>query len=299
VVPANHDPLVPGSVWDHPAWRDKAARVHIARNAEPIVIGDADFLPSPLSRRSSAADPTDAFSTFTGERDRIRVGIAHGSLRGAGARDELIANDFPIDRAVVQRAQLDYLALGHWHTPSSHAVDGITRIAYCGSHEPTKFGETAESGSSGQCLLVTIDGPRCSPVLEPVRTQCLQWRQCEQELVGTEDLSSLRASIDREPSESKDAVLLDLLLTGTIAPSDVEAIDDLETLARARFLFARIRRDQLLLTPDDASWIDRLPPGVPQAVARRLLKGAGSEFEGRVAREAMHLLFRISQEKAQ
>ena len=298
VLPANHDPLVPGGVWEHPAWLDKEPHVHVARSSEPIDIDGVRFLPCPLSRRTSPEDPTDAIPTLPTADDRIRVGIAHGSLRGAGAAEDQIADDFPIDRAVVRRARLDYLALGHWHTPSLHAIDGVERIAYCGSHEPTKFGETSESGASGQCLLVTIDAPGATPSIEALRTQRLEWRQTKREILGAEEVAAVRTMLEHEPPESKGQVLFDLVLTGSIAPSDAAALDDLEILARERFLFARIRRETLILKPETQAWIEDLPPGVPHAVARRLLDRATAPAEVHVAREALDLLYRISREVA-
>src|SRR4051812_47259196 len=34
LLPGNHDPLVPGSVWEHPAWASHA-NLHVLREAEP------------------------------------------------------------------------------------------------------------------------------------------------------------------------------------------------------------------------------------------------------------------------
>jgi hypothetical protein len=208
--------------------------------------------------------------------------------------DDQIGDDFPIDRAVVRRAQLDYLALGHWHTPSIHLVDGAARVAYCGSHEPTKFGEQSASGASGQCLLVSIDAPGAPPILESVRTSCLEWRQSERTINGVDDITALRAMIDQEPPESREHVLIDLMLNGSIPPNAGGAIEDLETLAGERFLLARVRRGALILSPVDDTWIDELPAGVSRAVARRLIAQSQTKAEPDVARAALDLLYRLS-----
>jgi len=298
VLPANHDPLVPGGVWEHPAWKDKDPRVRILRSTEPFQIGGALFLACPLLSRTSPEDPTDALQSTGASRDQIRIGIAHGSLRGAGAPDDQIADDFPIKREVVRRAALDYLALGHWHTPSIHEVDGVERIAYCGSHEPTKFGETSEKGASGQCLVVTIEAPGGPPVLESLNTRTLEWRSEKLVVSSVGDLTELRSRLDREPADSRERTLLDLVLTGVISPADATALDDLLVLARERFLYARIRSDALTLRPDGEGWIDQLPAGVPRAVARRLADLADSPNSSSTARDALDLLYRIHAEVA-
>jgi DNA repair exonuclease SbcCD nuclease subunit len=294
ILPANHDPLVPGSVWEHPAWKDKEPHVRVARGCEPFEVNGALFLPSPLSSRTSPQDPTDVFPAPPVQRDRIRIGVAHGSLRDAGVADDQIVDDFPIDRRAVHRAQLDYLALGHWHTPSVHSIDGVERIAYCGSHEPTKFGERSASSASGQCLVVTIEAPGAPPILEPVRTAVLEWRQSEHTITGLADVTALRAQIEQETANSKEHVLLDFALSGAIPPGAGEALDDLEILIGERFLFARVHRDALILNPPDDGWVDELPGGVPRAVARRLLEQATGADRSQVARASLDLLYRLS-----
>ncbi len=297
VLPANHDPLVPGGVYEHPAWRDVEPRVSVLRTSAPLEVGEATIFPAPLSRRSSPEDPTGVVPSHSGARDRIRIGIAHGSLRGAGAPDAEIADDFPIDRGVVERGALDYLALGHWHVPSTHEVGGAPRIAYCGSHEPTKFGEFSAGGKSGQCLLVTIDRAGAVPLLEALPTSILEWRQERRTLAGAEDLALLRAQIDREPDPSRGGTLYDLVLAGWLPPAALLDLLDLADLARERFLHARIRSSDVRARAEDDSWIEALPAGVPRAVAAKLSAIAGTEAEGAaVARTALELLYRLDRE---
>ncbi|MBM4014763.1 MAG: hypothetical protein FJ293_07355, partial [Planctomycetes bacterium] len=57
VLPANHDPLVPGGLFDHPAWRDAAPRVTVLRESGPIAVGAADLFACPLVAAHSVADP--------------------------------------------------------------------------------------------------------------------------------------------------------------------------------------------------------------------------------------------------
>src|SRR5262245_60894654 len=47
ILPGNHDPLVPGSVWEHPAWA-LHANLHVLREAEPIAIAGGVLYPCPL-----------------------------------------------------------------------------------------------------------------------------------------------------------------------------------------------------------------------------------------------------------
>src|SRR5436189_169510 len=74
--------------------------------------GGAVLLPSPCTARASTEDPT--LRLPAGDPSKIRIGVAHGSLRGCGF--EVEPDDFPIAADAAERAGVDYLALGHWHS---------------------------------------------------------------------------------------------------------------------------------------------------------------------------------------
>ena len=71
------------------------------------------LLPAPLTHRHSLDDPTADFDTMATPRARLRVGLAHGSIRDFGSRGEA-NNQIPPDRA--ERSDLNYLALGGWNS---------------------------------------------------------------------------------------------------------------------------------------------------------------------------------------
>lgn len=297
VLPANHDPLVPHGVFAHPAWAAAEPKVRVLRTNEPVAAGAAVLLPCPLRQRSSFDDPTHSIPSAESTGRTIRVGVAHGSLRDAGAPNEELVDDFPIDRDCVRRARLDYLALGHWHTPSRHEVEGVIRVAYCGSHEPTKFGEQSEAGRSGECLLVEIEGPGVEPRLHPLRTAVLDWRQTRREVRSRDEVDRLREELDGESDVARTSALLHLELEGTLDLPDAARLIEIAELASARFLFARVDQDRVLLRPADTHWVGALPSGVPQAVARRLLDEAASGSpDARTARAALDCLFDLASE---
>jgi DNA repair exonuclease SbcCD nuclease subunit len=289
VLPGNHDPLVPKGVFDHLAWEDARPNVTVLRDRAMIAIGDADVFPCPLLRANSVEDPLAALPSPTGPRNRIRIGIAHGSLTGAAAPDDDITEDFPMDRAHARRAWLDYLALGHWHSQSVHDVDGVPRIAYSGTHEPTKFGE------NGGCVIVTVDAPGAAPGIERVPCAELEWRQRTETLSASGDLEVIRRGIEAEPPDSRARVLLDLKLEGTISVAEHERLADLESLLPNRFLHARLRRDKLRLLPADDRWVETLPSGAPRATARALVaQAAKAGREAEVAARALAMLFEVA-----
>lgn len=295
VLPGNHDPLVPGSVFEHPAFADARAVVTVISRPCVIPVGDGEIVASPLTAKESEDDPTTVFPPPpAGTPRRVRIGLAHGSLRGAGAADADISFDFPIDRIVVSTCDLDYLALGHWHSASFHEVDGVVRVAYAGTPEPTRFGETG----SGGALLVTIPAPGAPPVIETLPVAVLRWRDEDLSLSAEDDVRSLRSSIDRESPAEGRRTLLRIALSGVTDPRRFRDLDDLEDLGRQRFLHFRLDRTTLAVEPSDASWIADLPEGPPRRVAASLLARAAGQDPGgaALAREALRLLFEAARE---
>src|SRR5713101_3539094 len=109
VIPGNHDPLVPGSVWEHPAWRSYG-QIYVLKQAESVEIPGGVLYPCPVREKRSARNPT-AWINTDGTQG-IRLGLAHGTIEGVSHEEP----DYPIPRDAVARTGLDYLALGHWHS---------------------------------------------------------------------------------------------------------------------------------------------------------------------------------------
>jgi DNA repair exonuclease SbcCD nuclease subunit len=278
VLPGNHDPLGPGSIYSHAAWKEVAARVRVLSSTEPVEIADAIFLPSPCFARASTEDPTRAIVETTSEK--IRIGVAHGSLRGQGF--EPAADDFPI--APDAAARFDYLALGHWHSTLL-----LGKLAYPGTHETTKFGER----DSGNALEVRLTRG-CAPEIVVHATGRLQWIDRVVELSEDDAVARLRAELDA--IERPERTLLRLSLSGLLGKDGFAQLSELCDAAETRFLSARIEREAILPRPDStAGWLAALPDGIARRVGERLLADAA---ESPVAREALARLVALSRKAA-
>ena len=86
-----------------------------AFSAEPVILKDGKLavLPAPLLRRHESIDVSDALDTMVSPVGAVRVGVAHGSVKNRLPERSEATNEIADDR--VQRARLDYLALGDWH----------------------------------------------------------------------------------------------------------------------------------------------------------------------------------------
>lgn len=314
LIPGNHDPLVPGSVWEHASWKSHA-NLRVLTADEPVEVAGVTLYPCPLHEKYSPRDPT----RWIDARDdsRVAIGIAHGTVEGV-AQGEL---DYPIPRDAADRAGLDYLGLGHWHSfasyPSSGApsLGGISpraggnlsggasdedasRLAYSGTHETTKFGER----DSGNALLVEIPARREMPRLTPIRTGGLTWRVIERGLADDGDAARLRQEL--EAIGVADTTLLDVRLSGVLGRDDESELKGMEELLQARFLFGRLDASRVVPRPDDDRWLDELPAGVIRESARQIrswcdpgwVEGRPEGASPEVATRALLELYRIQRE---
>lgn len=267
LIPGNHDPLAPGSVWEHPVWR--TANLHVLREAAPVEVGGAEILPCPLQEAHGRRNPTAWIPFAPGER--IRIGLAHGHVEGIPQAEP----DYPIPRDAAERAGLDYLALGHWH---SHAVfageQDAVRMAYSGTHEPTGFGER----DSGNALLVEIAAPGAAPNIRPVRTGGLRWLEFAEEMRTPGQLDEVAAAV--EEVEAPETALVSVRLSGLVFAGGVGKIAQLRDILASRFLFGRLDEAGLRPAPEDAAWLDGLPEGVLREAAARLRELADPGYTG-------------------
>lgn len=268
VIPGNHDPLVPGSVWEHPAWRS-TEKVRVLREEKPVEAPGSLLYPCPAREKHSGKDPTAWIRT--GEVQAIRIGLAHGTVEGIHQEEP----DYPIPRDAALRTGLDYLALGHWHSTATYpSPDGTVRMAYSGTHETTKFGER----NSGNALIVEIPVAGAQPVVTPVRTGSLLWTVIEEDLREAGDLSRIRERI--ATMENPASTLLELRIAGLLSAQDRDEILRLGEILTSRFLFGRVEASRVRPSPQDENWLADLPPGLLREAASRLRELADPGYAG-------------------
>jgi DNA repair exonuclease SbcCD nuclease subunit len=267
VIPGNHDPLVPGSVWDHPCWA-AAGQVRILRTTDPQPLPGGLLHPCPVLCKHSDRDPTLAIKADRSQG--IQIGLAHGSV------PEIVPDqvEYPIPIGAPARIGLDYLALGHWH--SYHPFDdpaGAKRMAYCGTHETTAYGER----DSGNVLLVQITQPGTPPEITSIRTGGLRWVERHADLRQREDLEQLIRELDGLADRNQ--TLLRLVLHGVLSTDQRVLMEQLRK-ALGGFFSSQLDEEGLRPAPDDPTWVENIPPGILRTAASRLRDWADPAFAG-------------------
>ncbi len=296
IIPGNHDPLVPGCVWEHPAWNDSNRKVRILTENKPVPIPGGVLYPCPVREKYSRKDPTAWILPTEGKE--IRIGMAHGTVEGIHQEEP----DHPIPRNAAERSGLDYLALGHWHSTTMYpTAEGAVRMAYSGTPEPTRFGER----ESGNVLIVEIEGRGAIPRIERVGTGALEWEVIEFEVRGAGDPAAVRRKIEGIANPS--AVLLEVQLKGLIAPDDRAELERIRGIVSSRFLYGNVNVSRLRPSPEDDRWIEELPPGIVRRAGEKLRQLADPTFAGprpeggtpEVASRALIELFALRTEERQ
>jgi DNA repair exonuclease SbcCD nuclease subunit len=312
ILSGNHDPLLPGAVWDRPPWNKSSFKmVRVLREPKPVeALPGIVFFPCPVFRKTSTADPTAWIAAGPVAKGPIRIGIAHGSLK---IRDDLPLDDHLIARHAAHDGKLDYLALGHWHSRLHfRCPDGVERTAYPGVHEPLRFPGSPESRTGwvpygsvkreeffdsghGEVLHVQIDGPGAAPALRALEVGHLVWRDETHELTSAEALSQLIDEVAVRPLTER--CLLRLRLQGVLAACAMLRLKELREVLD-RYLFAELDESGLHLQPREAEIREVAGDGVLRRVLEQLQgEAATSEpYRCRVAQRAILLLYQIAHE---
>jgi len=232
ILPGNHDPFSSGSVYRRSAFDPSSlGNVRVLSTTAPVAVTEQCTLyPCPVMEKTSLQDPT-ADIPARERQDELRIGLAHGSLKIEGKYQD---DDHPISLEAWKAHDLDYLALGHWH---SRVLFDEGRVAYSGTPEQTSFSER----DAGYVLLVTISGPGAQPEIESHRVGTLNWEEWDRTVQEplSDALECLKAEV--EALEGREKTLLRLVLEGMARADSLSLLRDFEKwLGEAGLLRAEI-----------------------------------------------------------
>jgi DNA repair exonuclease SbcCD nuclease subunit len=287
LVPGNHDPLTPESVWSKhhqfrsrlPAWVHVVDRDDFSYELAPGAV----LYASPCRSRAGEKDLAMALSAREPDDSRIRIGCVHGNTFDIDGYE----TNFPICRDAGVLRGFDYLAIGDTHSFRDVTQSSPVPTVYPGTPEPTTFGEPL----AGHVALVALfrHGLRPRVEAEPVGF----WRWLD---VRCRDLNELRAVLTM-PDLHRHVVRLHLDMTVSLAEqSEVKRIlRELRgtdaTHGRAGILVVDAANVRLRVESDGA-FPDDLPPVIKDTIARldRIREQSGDDAERlRATRALAHL----------
>ena len=284
LLPGNHDPHRPNGLWDQLLRKGLPENVSAHVVPEPAIVENEDFalLPAPLFHRRTLDDLTSYMDGVDLPVGLIRVGLAHGTVRGFGSDDRDVPNFITPDRP--RLAGLSYLALGDWHGQ----MQINDRCWYSGTPEIDAF----DVIGGGQALLVEIEGPSAVPAVTSIPTGQYAWISLSEQIGGRPDIDHLAEKL-RHSAEELDRVLVHLDIEGALSLDDGQYFQEqIVDGVSAAFCFMRVDDRRLFAKPtvEDLDRIDR--GGFVRTAAEQLRQLADEgEGDGGIAAAALERLF--------
>jgi DNA repair exonuclease SbcCD nuclease subunit len=294
LVPGNHDPLTPDSVWapGHPFRSQLPEWVHVVdRDDFMFELSPAAILYArPCRSKAGESDLAMALPAREAGDERLRIGCVHGSTFDVSGYQ----TNFPISRdAGVQRG-LDYLAIGDTHSFRDVTGNLLVPTVYPGAPEPTSF----DDGAAGHVALVAMFRRGLRPRVDAEKVAF--WRWLDVRCRDMNDLRNLLTTLDLE----RHVVRLHLDMTVSLSEeSEVERIlRDLRgtdaTHGRAGVVVEDRSGLRLHAGSGDA-FPEDLPPVLRDTVARldRLIAESTEESDRAKATLALSHLYKLLQSR--
>ena len=294
LLPGNHDPLTPESVYckSHPFRRALPNWVHVVdhKDFQLELAQDAVVYARPCTCKAGDEDLAMSLPDRALEDNRVRIGLVHGSTfdqdqQRGGA-------NFPVSLKAPRARGLDYLAIGDTHSYREIIADGeMAPIVYPSTPEPTSFIEH----DAGYVAVVWFKRHGTRPRVQRERVARWTWRN-----------ESVRSMAELNALVAGDLVstVLRLRLDLTVSLSEMHELDRIVSLlkgttatnARAGAFVcdrSKLRLDLergISLTPDD-------PQALCEAAERLRMEATTSDQEtAEEAKQALVILQRILHE---
>ena len=282
LLPGNHDPLEPNSVWseEHPFRKGLPSWVHVVdRDDYEFDISDEAVLyATPCRSQAGADDLASRLPRRKPNDQRIRIGLVHGQTFDISGHQ----TNFPIALDAAQQRGLNYLAIGDTHA-FRELPPKTSPMVYPGAPEATSFGEK----DTGFVAVVFFPHQGRPPIIQKHSVARWQWRNqfCK-------NLNELEALAEQD---LKDCVLR-LTLTMKVSLSELERVEAIlnelkgNEAAHGKAGVLLIDRKDLELNTKNVDDFSQNLPEVLKAVIARL-QVQSDEQNGVVARRALYHLY--------
>jgi DNA repair exonuclease SbcCD nuclease subunit len=294
LLPGNHDPLTPESVWapGHPFRRALPRWVHVVDrdDFEYELSPEAVMYARPCRSKAGDSDPAMALPAREPGDRRLRIGCVHGSTFDIEGHQ----TNFPIRRDAGVLRGLNYLAIGDTHSFRDVTASLPVPTVYPGAPEPTSFDED----DPGKVAVVALFRGGGRPRVSTEKVASWTWSD-----VLCRDMNDLRSLLSR-PGLERHVVRLHLDMMVSLAERhEVERIlRDLRgtdaTHGRVGVLLEAASNLRVRIGSDN-SFPEDLPPVLKDTVARLqgLAASAAEESEKQRATRALsHLYDLVSHE---
>ncbi len=294
LLPGNHDPLDPSSVYRTPDWVDHVpVNVTLLEHPTAIPVPGAEgveVIGSPWHTKHQLGDPLKAgYEADSVSGGALRVIVGHGIVdEFSPDADDPSLIGAEMMREAIRDGRAHYVALGDRHSVTEIAgADG--RGFYAGTPVSTDYGELEPN----KVLVVTLDAGGSSVDRHTVGRWVFE--RPSRDLTSEADVEALAQWLEAVPS--KQTTVVKLALRGTLNLAASAKLE--EILERNGLTFASLntweRHTDLVVAPDDADLEELTISGYVREGLRELRDQAATPGDDAiVARDALNLLYRLA-----
>lgn len=292
LLPGNHDPLDPGSIYRTPAFLDRCPpHVEVIRDRQPRhPVDGLELVGVPWESKHPLPNHLADACADLPDDGRLRVVVGHGAA-------DVISGDFAQPgtfkvsevEAAIEEGRLTYLALGDRHSTTS--VGDTGRIFYSGAPEPTDYVEQ----DPGNALVVDLS---VDPIdVQPHRIGSWEYKIVAGSVDDDDDLTLLFDELDT--IGEKERTIVKVKVDGTLTLSQAARLEaELEARAEVFAALEHPERHRDITIRPQPEELDALPlTGYAEVARDRLRELAATDGpDAEEAVDALALLVRLHAE---
>lgn len=293
LLPGNHDPLDPSSVFRSPTFVERRpANVVVLDGPGPHPVAPGvELVAAPWTTKRPVEDLVSAAIAALPADGTVRIVAGHGAVSTLSPdRDDPSVIDVGRVEAAIEEGRVHYVALGDRHSTTAVGTSG--RIHYSGAPEPTAFVED----DPGNVLLVELSAGAVAVARRRVGTWTFASHYAH--LTGAAGIASLEQFLDGLPDKGR--TIVQLTLEGQLTLTHKAQLD--AVLARQGDLFAALttwdKKSDLVVLPDDGDLATLELSGFAQDAVADLREQAAGPHHPTAAQDALGLLFRLASTSA-
>ena len=274
MIPGNHDYYCEKSVYKKYNFSNKFKNAVVLKESGEIYIDenlDTAFFGFPNLSKRSHQSPFQEFTVNDKVDTGISIGIAHGTYNMGVTEPD----DHVFELEEIEKSQLSYVALGHWHSPYEVPTKKV-KSWYPGSPECT----SSDQKERGIILFIETDGTSTIVKRLPIGKRLAE--NIDIDVSGLESLSTIEKQILKLSDQNK---ILNVGLMGLRNKDMSIDVSQLEDELSGKFFKIRFK-DETHLETDSAelsSLSDETVIGQFVNIAKQEIEG--SEGDERIIKE--------------
>jgi len=240
ILPGNHDYYTHDSKLWNEFSKHAGDRILILKNPDIYDLNKyhlkINIYAAPCSAKHSSENMIKWInSQKSPEDDSIKIGLAHGSLKGVSP--DFNKTYYPMTRKELESSGLDLWLLGHTHLPWPENLDKNSRILIPGTPEPDGF----DCNHQGSAFIIDLESSSDIKV-QKISTGKYRFSINQVSLNDDNDITSMKR---KYTGDEFSTVVLRLILKGRLRKEELDRVEEAIDLINDNVLLLQIVKDEL------------------------------------------------------